>query len=93
MCVGMNGDIAQPGEHCASTSNRNFVGRHAPRSPAIRVRGPVGVNDGFATDHFDVDPFRKELLLAGQDDISFTLSQSEAIDDFEARYRSAMPWV
>lgn len=27
MCVGMNGDIAQPGERCASTTNRNFVGR------------------------------------------------------------------
>jgi 3-isopropylmalate/(R)-2-methylmalate dehydratase large subunit len=27
MCVGMNGDTVAPGEHCASTSNRNFVGR------------------------------------------------------------------
>ena len=27
MCVGMNGDIVAEGEHCASTSNRNFVGR------------------------------------------------------------------
>lgn len=27
MCVGMNGDIARPGERCASTTNRNFVGR------------------------------------------------------------------
>ena len=27
MCVGMNGDIGAPGERCASTSNRNFVGR------------------------------------------------------------------
>lgn len=27
MCVGMNGDLVGPGERCASTSNRNFVGR------------------------------------------------------------------
>ena len=27
MCVGMNGDLVPPGERCASTSNRNFVGR------------------------------------------------------------------
>ena len=27
MCVGMNGDIVAPGERCASTSNRNFMGR------------------------------------------------------------------
>ena len=27
MCVGMNGDLVAPGDRCASTSNRNFVGR------------------------------------------------------------------
>ncbi|MFY8156157.1 MAG: 3-isopropylmalate dehydratase large subunit [Rhabdaerophilum sp.] len=27
MCVGMNGDIGQPGERIASTTNRNFKGR------------------------------------------------------------------
>lgn len=27
MCLGMNDDILQPGERCASTSNRNFEGR------------------------------------------------------------------
>ena len=27
MCLAMNPDILQPGERCASTSNRNFEGR------------------------------------------------------------------
>ena len=27
MCIGMNGDIAQPGQLSVSTSNRNFEGR------------------------------------------------------------------
>lgn len=27
MCVGMNGDVVRAGERCASTTNRNFVGR------------------------------------------------------------------
>lgn len=27
MCAGMNGDLVPSGQHCASTSNRNFVGR------------------------------------------------------------------
>lgn len=27
MCLSMNADIVPPGEHCASTSNRNFEGR------------------------------------------------------------------
>ena len=32
MCLGMNPDVVQPGERCASTSNRNFEGRQGPRS-------------------------------------------------------------
>ncbi|BBK41231.1 3-isopropylmalate dehydratase large subunit [Allostella vacuolata] len=30
MCVAQNGDIVPPGERCASTTNRNFVGRQGP---------------------------------------------------------------
>ena len=29
-CLAMNGDVVPAGEHCASTSNRNFVGRQGP---------------------------------------------------------------
>lgn len=32
MCVGMNGDIVAPQKRCASTSNRNFVGRQGSGS-------------------------------------------------------------
>jgi 3-isopropylmalate/(R)-2-methylmalate dehydratase large subunit len=30
MCLGMNEDRLDPGERCASTSNRNFEGRQGP---------------------------------------------------------------
>jgi 3-isopropylmalate/(R)-2-methylmalate dehydratase large subunit len=30
MCLGMNGDIAAPGQYVVSTSNRNFEGRQGP---------------------------------------------------------------
>lgn len=30
MCAALNGDMIGPGERCASTSNRNFVGRQGP---------------------------------------------------------------
>ena len=30
MCLGMNGDIGQPGDLVVSTSNRNFMGRQGP---------------------------------------------------------------
>jgi 3-isopropylmalate/(R)-2-methylmalate dehydratase large subunit len=32
MCVGMNGDLVAAGKRCASTSNRNFVGRQGQGS-------------------------------------------------------------
>jgi 3-isopropylmalate/(R)-2-methylmalate dehydratase large subunit len=47
MCVGMNGDIGQPLERIASTSNRNFVGRQGPGvrthlvSPAMAAAAAV----------------------------------------------------
>ena len=33
--------------------------------------------------HFDIDPFRKDCLLNGLDDISLTLKQAAALDRFE----------
>jgi 3-isopropylmalate/(R)-2-methylmalate dehydratase large subunit len=47
MCLGMNPDILKPGERCASTSNRNFVGRQGPgarthlMSPAMAAAAAV----------------------------------------------------
>ncbi|AWB35024.1 3-isopropylmalate dehydratase large subunit [Orrella marina] len=47
MCAAMNGDIGQPGERIASTSNRNFVGRQGPgarthlMSPAMAAAAAV----------------------------------------------------
>lgn len=35
MCIGMNGDIAQPGELVVSTSNRNFKGRQGRNSRTL----------------------------------------------------------
>jgi 3-isopropylmalate/(R)-2-methylmalate dehydratase large subunit len=47
MCLGMNGDILQPGQRSASTSNRNFEGRQGPGgrthlvSPAVAAATAV----------------------------------------------------
>jgi 3-isopropylmalate/(R)-2-methylmalate dehydratase large subunit len=35
MCIGMNGDIAKPGELVVSTSNRNFKGRQGTNARTI----------------------------------------------------------
>src|SRR5258708_16791647 len=40
MCLAMNPDVLQPGERCASTSNRNFEGRQARGGPPPLVPPP-----------------------------------------------------
>lgn len=43
MCLGMNPDILQPGERCASTSNRNFEGRQGKGGRTHLVSVPMAV--------------------------------------------------
>jgi 3-isopropylmalate/(R)-2-methylmalate dehydratase small subunit len=43
--------------------------------------------------HFDVDPFRKQCLLNGWDDIGLTLQHEKEISEFESRRRATEPWV
>jgi len=42
---------------------------------------------------FAVDPFRRECLLNGWDDIGLTLRHAELIKAFEARRREQQPWL
>ena len=42
---------------------------------------------------FDIDPFRKNNLLNGLDDIGLTLLKTDAIDAFEAERSAAWPWL
>ncbi len=42
---------------------------------------------------FEVDPFKKECLMDGLDDIGLTMQKVKAIDTFEAEYGKNMPWV
>ncbi len=47
-----------------------------------------------ATEHdFTIDPFRKECLLAGTDNITFTLCQVDQITAFEKGYERKLPWM
>lgn len=43
--------------------------------------------------HFEIDPFRKEALLQGLDNIGWTLSHQDDIDAYEQRRRQVTPWV
>ncbi len=61
MCVGMNGDLLQPGERSASTTNRNFKGRQGPGS-RTHLMSPAMAAAAAVTGHLtDARP-----LLAGR---------------------------
>ena len=71
---------------CCSSSRRARTS--ASTSPAQTVTGPDGRIDAF-----DIDPFRKECLLAGTDDIAFTLRHGGEIAAFEQAYDATVPWM
>ena len=52
------------------------------------VVGPDG-----KTDSFEIDPFRKEMLLQGADEVKITLGYEADIKRFEDRQRQEMPWL
>ncbi len=66
MCLGMNPDILQPGERCASTSNRNFEGRQG-RGGRTHLVSPEMAAAAAVTGHFtDIRQweFKGEEVLA-----------------------------
>lgn len=66
MCLGMNPDQLQPGQRCASTSNRNFEGRQGKGgrthlvSPLVAastaIRGTLSSVSDLIADGIEVDP-------------------------------------
>jgi 3-isopropylmalate/(R)-2-methylmalate dehydratase small subunit len=42
---------------------------------------------------FEIDPFRKELLLTGRSELALTLSLDASIREFEARQARETPWL
>jgi 3-isopropylmalate/(R)-2-methylmalate dehydratase small subunit len=52
------------------------------------IKGPDG-----GTITFDVDPFRKQCLINGWDDIGLTLRHEKDISDFEAKRAAQSPWL
>jgi 3-isopropylmalate/(R)-2-methylmalate dehydratase large subunit len=51
MCVGMNGDLVDAGQRCASTSNRNFQGRQG-KGARTHLVSPMMAAAAAVTGHF-----------------------------------------
>ncbi len=43
--------------------------------------------------HFDIDPFWRECLLKGVDEVALTLSYVKDIDAFEQKHYASRPWL
>jgi 3-isopropylmalate/(R)-2-methylmalate dehydratase small subunit len=56
--------------------------------PAQTVTTPSG-----QVMRFDAEPFRKECLVNGWDDIGLTLRRQDAIRAYEERRRASEPWI
>lgn len=52
----------------------------------------IGLDDG-ETIGFEVDPFRKQCLLNGYDDIDLSMQSADAIRQFEEQWRQQSPWL
>jgi 3-isopropylmalate/(R)-2-methylmalate dehydratase small subunit len=52
------------------------------------IRGPDG-----GVVNFEIDSFRKHLLLNGLDDIGLTMEKAPAIDTYEAKTATSRPWL
>ncbi|MCP5201168.1 MAG: 3-isopropylmalate dehydratase large subunit [Gammaproteobacteria bacterium] len=57
MCLGMNPDQLEPGERCASTSNRNFEGRQGRNGRTHLVSPAMAAAAGIAGHFVDVREF------------------------------------
>jgi 3-isopropylmalate/(R)-2-methylmalate dehydratase small subunit len=60
---------------------------------AIDLASQTVVGPDGQTDKFDIDSFRKDMLLKGTDSIDFTLGYEKDIARFEDGQRRDMPWL
>jgi len=83
--------IVQPPEVCEALCRalEDEPGAHlAVDLSAETIVAPDGGALGFA-----IDPFRRDCLLAGTDEVRFTLAQIDEIDAFEGTHQGRMPWL
>jgi 3-isopropylmalate/(R)-2-methylmalate dehydratase small subunit len=67
---------------------RQLGSRIAVDLQAQCVTGPDG-----SLHHFEIDPFRKQCLIDGLDEMAFTLSLNDEINAFEKTYERKVSWL
>lgn len=59
----------------------------------VDLPGQVVKTPGGEVFSFEIDPFRKDCLIKGLDDIGLTLQHADQIREFEQRHKAAQPWL
>lgn len=71
--------------------------RDAAKTPGFRVSVDLAsqtvITQEGSVHAFQIDPFRKECLLKGLDEIGLTLRHEPEIAAYEARRRAEIPWL
>jgi 3-isopropylmalate/(R)-2-methylmalate dehydratase small subunit len=83
--------VALPREVCEQLMEDARMGGNARLT--VDLERQVVVRPSGEEIPFQVDLFRRHLLLNGLDDIGQTLQHAPAIDGFEAKQRAAQPWL
>jgi 3-isopropylmalate/(R)-2-methylmalate dehydratase small subunit len=83
--------IRLPREVCEKLMDDARLGANARLT--VDLERQVVVRPNGEEIHFEVDQLRKHLLLNGLDDIGQTLQHATAIDAFEAKRKTAQPWL
>ena len=83
--------VVLPREQCDALMEDAKLGGNA--RVTVDLERQVVVRPNGEEFHFEVDPFRKHLLLNGLDDIGQTLQRAASIDAYEARRPAWMPAV
>jgi 3-isopropylmalate/(R)-2-methylmalate dehydratase small subunit len=89
--AGKNGLLLLPFTETATTELRAALAKGGDVTvdlPAQRVTGPEGV-----TLDFEIEAFRKRMLLEGLDDIGMTLALGHELDAWVQRDATARAWV
>ncbi|QLL33686.1 hypothetical protein HG536_0F00100 [Torulaspora globosa] len=73
MCLGMNPDILDPEERCASTSNRNFEGRQGANSRTHLMSPAMAAAAGIAGHFVDI----REHVYKNNDSAKLSISQED----------------
>ena len=88
-----NGVLAIVVPHERVAALRDQLARQAGARVAIDLPAQTVTFPDGSTERFEVDPFRKECLLAGVDEIDLTLRHEAAIAAYERRQREETPWL